>query len=370
MDAMREHGLHETISFIFTRAELVELVGDVPVANAVALANPMRAEASLLRTHMLPGLLDALAINHARHAREVALFERGRVYAFAAKDVDEGPTAAADRAAAGRAHARRRAALAGSAARRGALARCDARGLGAVLVERSPAWHEARVSPARAPVSWLHPGAQAEIAIGEDVVGRFGRVHPALSERWDLPAAIAPVYGELWLERVPGPRVPVFTAPPRFPSTARDVSLDLAATVPAATVVDAIHRAHAEVASAADDRPRPATGDRATSRSSCSRTGAARASPPVGGAPVAPALPRARAIRDRRRSSVAACRGHRARPVAPATAGCVARSTLSASQARSAVKTIRARAGHGHGHGLKMAVALAQPPIFSKDAHP
>ena len=226
----------------------------------------MRAEASLLRTHMLPGLLDALAINFARHAREVALFERGRVYSFAAKDVADGPTAAADRKLP--VEHTRIAVLRSPGARPepDALARSDARGLGAVLVDAlARVGHEARVLPARAPVSWLHPGAQAEIAIGEDVVGRFGRVHPALSDRWDLPPAAAAVYGELWLERVPGPHVPGFAALPRFPSTARDVSLDLAATVPAATIVDAIHRAYAEVASAADDPPRLATGDRATS---------------------------------------------------------------------------------------------------------
>jgi phenylalanyl-tRNA synthetase beta chain len=117
-------------------------------------------------------------------------------------------------------------------------------------------------------VPWLHPGAQAEIAIASaherTIVGRFGRVHPSLLRRWDLPAAAAPVYGELWLERVPPPRVPTYTPLPRFPATARDLSLDLSDAVPAARVVDAI--VDAERAIAASDRtgdpPRLAMGDR------------------------------------------------------------------------------------------------------------
>ncbi len=265
VDAMREHGLHETISFVFTRPEVIEAVGDVPLAHAVALANPMRVEASYLRTHMLPGLLDALGINLARHAREVALFERGRVYAFVPRDVVDGPTAAADRRLP--AEPTRLAVLRSPGARpdRDAIARAEPRELGATLVEAlARVGHAARIVPARTPVAWLHPGAQAEVEIENAVVGRFGRVHPSVVDRWDLPAAAEPVYGELWLERVPVPRVPTYVPLPRFPSTARDVSFDLAVDVPAATVVAAIVAAHRELSSSGDDPPRLATGDRAT----------------------------------------------------------------------------------------------------------
>lgn len=266
VDAMREHGLHETISFVFTRPETIEAVGEVPLAHAVALANPMRVESSYLRTHMLPGLLDALAINLARHAREVALFERGRVYAFAPREVPDGPTAAADRRLP--TEPTRLAVLRSPGARPDAeaIARAAAGEIGATLVNAlARVGHVARVVPARTPVAWLHPGAQAELAIDDDVVvGRFGRVHPAVSDRWDLPVASAPVYGELWLERVPAPRVPTYVPLPRFPSTARDVSFDLATNVPAATVVAAIVAAHRELSASGDDPPRLATGDRAT----------------------------------------------------------------------------------------------------------
>jgi phenylalanyl-tRNA synthetase beta chain len=281
VDAMREHGLHETISFVFTRPEVIESVGEVALAEAVALANPMRVEASFLRTHMLPGLLDALAINLARHAREVALFERGRVYAFVPHDVPAGPTAAADRRLPF--EPTRLAVLRSPGARpdRDAIARADPREVGATLVESlARVGHAARVVAARTPVAWLHPGAQAELAIDDAIVGRFGRVHPSVADRWDLPAAAAPVYGELWLEHVPTPRVPTYAPLPRFPSTARDLSLDLAASVPAATVVAAIVDAHRELAvrggpelavrggpelpASGDDPPRLATGDRAT----------------------------------------------------------------------------------------------------------
>lgn len=285
MDALRELGLHETISSVFTRPEIADAVGDIGAREAVALANPMRSEASVLRTHMLPGLLDALAVDVARHAREVALFERGRIYGFVPHEIAEGtPTTREDRKLPS--EPTRIAVLRSPGPRpdpkldADAIGRAGPRELGALLVDAlARLGHTARVVPAGNPVAWLHPGAQAEIAALVDgaprLVGRFGRVHPSLVRRWDLPAAAAPVYGELWLECVPPPRVPTFAALPRFPATARDLSLDLADAVPAAVVVDAIVQAERAIAaehdsSASDaamrsDPPRLATGDRTAS---------------------------------------------------------------------------------------------------------
>src|SRR5262249_47657367 len=152
----------------------------------VRIANPMRSEASLLRTHLLPGLLDALALNVARHGREVALFECGRVYAFTPdREIVAGPTAEQDRKLPSESI---RLAVLRSPGRRGeddAIARSHPRELGSELVRAlARLGHHARIVPARDPASWLHPGAQAEIAIDDAIVGRFGRVHPRLGERW------------------------------------------------------------------------------------------------------------------------------------------------------------------------------------------
>jgi len=46
----------------------------------VEAANPLRAEESVLRTRILPGLLRAVAFNRAHGITDVALFEMGRVF--------------------------------------------------------------------------------------------------------------------------------------------------------------------------------------------------------------------------------------------------------------------------------------------------
>lgn len=57
-------------------------------ARAIGLANPMVAEESVLRTHLLPGLLEALRRNVGRGNEGVRLFELGAV--FAAREPEAG----------------------------------------------------------------------------------------------------------------------------------------------------------------------------------------------------------------------------------------------------------------------------------------
>ena len=51
-----------------------------PLACAVALANPLSADLGVMRTALLPGLVDALARNRARQQNRVRLFELGKVF--------------------------------------------------------------------------------------------------------------------------------------------------------------------------------------------------------------------------------------------------------------------------------------------------
>jgi phenylalanyl-tRNA synthetase beta chain len=54
--------------------------GGAPLDRLVRSANPLRAEESVLRTGILPGLLRAVAYNRSHGLADVALFEIGRVF--------------------------------------------------------------------------------------------------------------------------------------------------------------------------------------------------------------------------------------------------------------------------------------------------
>lgn len=78
-DALVGAGLSEAITLpLVARADL-ERAG-APLDRVVEAANPLRAEESVLRTRILPGLLRALAFNRLHGLSDVGLFEVGRVF--------------------------------------------------------------------------------------------------------------------------------------------------------------------------------------------------------------------------------------------------------------------------------------------------
>ena len=70
-------GYNETISLTFISHEDAERFGESPV---IELENPLSEEASVMRTSLVPGMLNMLAYNLNRGSNEVRLFEAGNVF--------------------------------------------------------------------------------------------------------------------------------------------------------------------------------------------------------------------------------------------------------------------------------------------------
>jgi len=276
-DGLREAGLHEIVSLAFVAEDkLQHFEEDVPEARYVRVANPMRG-AGVMRTHLLPGLLDALAHNAARHGRPVRLFEIGRVYAwpkgqvhperFPAGTRDVDVQLPEERTIAGLLlHAGSHASSTGGPEPRtlsGAVAQALERfGLSLHL-------SQAHLSQGPA-VSWLHPGVQARMAVtvrhaaasvpgaaeGHVMVGVVGELHPDLVAAWGLPEGSRPVYAELDVAALPAGEVALAREIPRFPATSRDLSLEIPLGLPAAEVVLALRAGAAAQALTGEDPPR------------------------------------------------------------------------------------------------------------------
>ena len=82
-DALAGHGLHEIVGWSFTEPAVLERLripaGD-PLAEVVALRNPLSESQSILRPTLLCSLLDAAAHNIARDGPDLEIFESGTVY--------------------------------------------------------------------------------------------------------------------------------------------------------------------------------------------------------------------------------------------------------------------------------------------------
>ncbi len=76
-------GFFEVINFSFTRPEVFDrlrLPGDHPLRRVVRLRNPLSEDASILRTFLLPSLLENLRWNENRSLRHVRIFEIARTF--------------------------------------------------------------------------------------------------------------------------------------------------------------------------------------------------------------------------------------------------------------------------------------------------
>jgi phenylalanyl-tRNA synthetase beta chain len=222
-DELSALGLAEIVSWGFVpRSQLAPL--GAGLSEGVVVKNPISADYEVMRTSLLPGLVDAAKRNVARGIADVGLYEVGPVVRRAAdaKEPPAEPTYAA-------------AILVG----RGAgwlkpgdpLEFADAK-LVAFELLRALGIAEPRVTPAGGGL--LHPGVGATLHVGgaPEPVGQVGELHPRVARALGLEARA--FYLEVLLDAVAGKRRPVRSVPPpRYPSVTRDISFWIDVTVTA-----------------------------------------------------------------------------------------------------------------------------------------
>jgi phenylalanyl-tRNA synthetase beta chain len=229
-----ELGLSEAVTYGFVSPKDLERVGAPP--SAVPLANPLTDERSVMRTSLLPGLLQIVESAFRRGHAEARLFTIGARFLPGSGELpEERPSFAA--------------LLVG--VRRSWLAKpepfdvWDAKGIALEIVERVTR-RAARVA-SEAPehrAAHLHPRGAADVLVDDRVVGRFGPLHPDVLRAFDLevPGAVVveldlPLLGGVVQE---APRfAPIF----RMPAVTRDVALVVHEDVPAASVEQLIRNA-------------------------------------------------------------------------------------------------------------------------------
>ena len=209
-----DRGLLEAINYSFMGEEHLDrlrLDDDDCRRRASRVANPLVASQEMMRTTLIPGLLDNLQTNFSHSRQDVALFEIGRRYF---EETGEQQTVAM--------------ALTGRRDHHWTGDRTwdffDVKGLVESMV--TP-WDIDDTSWGRPEVDepYLHPGVQAQWMWKDRILGFVGRLHPAVeqSEGFEQPVFVA----ELDLATIAdaGPRRPVAESPPKYPAVVRDFAL-------------------------------------------------------------------------------------------------------------------------------------------------
>ena len=247
-------GLTEVLSFPFIGVSELDGLGLAPDdsrRSAVSLANPLDADRALMRTTLLPGLLDTVLRNLSRGTRDLSVFEIGSVF-LPRSNAPAPPDPAVDHKPDPVALAALNAALPHQPLHLAIVLAGSAEHPGWWGAGRPAGWADAveyarrvaevsgvQVRVVAADQAPWHPGRCASIRVGDWPIGYAGELAPAVIERLGLPPRTAAI--ELNLDGLPERQPPVAPAISPYPPVHLDVALVVDATTPARAVTDALH---------------------------------------------------------------------------------------------------------------------------------
>ncbi len=239
-EGARALGYSETISYTLVAPRVTAAFS---LYEPVRVANPLSEEASVLRSSLLPSLLNAVEWNLNRGARSVRLFELGKAYREEGRDYQELPVLGL--------------AVSGPAAPLSLHAPAREFGffdLKGDLEQLLELFEYRRLYFDSDPgVDYYHPGRAARAAMDGQTVARCGEIHPriAAERKFRQPVLVA----ELFLDRLcrQGLRRPAYQPPPRVPAVDRDLSLLVPEGVTFEAVLQSARRL--EIAELVDAQP-------------------------------------------------------------------------------------------------------------------
>jgi phenylalanyl-tRNA synthetase beta chain len=228
-------GFNEVINFSFASNSDIQKL-NLPASDrrsaAVALLNPLVDEHAVMRTTLLPGLLQTTARNFSLRNLNLRLFEMRRVYwVCPGAELPEEPLHVAG-------------IMAGLRAPEGwnqTKEPVDFYDLKGVVEAVAALFKLPQLTFVQGGVEpFYHPGKSAAILCEDRLLGTLGEIHPDVQEAFELDKPV--YYFELdfaGLVELSAEVLPV-TPPSRFPDTYRDIAMLLDEQTPAAAVVDCI----------------------------------------------------------------------------------------------------------------------------------
>jgi phenylalanyl-tRNA synthetase beta chain len=203
-------GYDEAMSWTFIGREDAQAF---TAGQVLELANPISDEAAVMRTSLLPGMLQMLAWNLNRGSNDVRLFEAGHVFERIGDRVDE----------------RKRISLGATGNAETADWKTGPRPYGFFdmkgdVEQLLNAFEHRALYFDQHAAEFFHPGRSARAVMDGATVARFGQLHPELAAARKLRQDV--YIAEIYLERLyqRALRSPRYTPIPRYPAVDRDFS--------------------------------------------------------------------------------------------------------------------------------------------------
>ena len=206
-EACRALGYDEIITYSFISPSYYDKIGwakDDPRRDSLKILNPLGEDTSIMRTTVLPSMLEIMARNYALRNASVRLYELGRIY-------NKRPDGLADEP---------------KILSLGAYGGMDFYRLkGAVeAVLRALRIENVRFAAERENPSY-HPGRCARVYAGDTLLGVLGQIHPLIAKNYGVEPEL--YCAELSFDALLSTRgaTPVYRPLPRYPAVTRDLSL-------------------------------------------------------------------------------------------------------------------------------------------------
>lgn len=231
-DICRMAGFDESMSHSFISPKFydaINLPADDVRRISTTILNPLGEDFSVMRTTVLPSMLDNLAHNHAHRNAAASLFEMGTIYTPAVRDGKADPEILP--------HEEKILTL-------GTYGSMDFYQFKGVVEAVCRELGVADVSfTADKENPSYHPGRCAKVFAGEACIGVFGAVHPLVSKKYGIGGEV--LAAELSVDALFDHADPVklYHALPKFPASTRDIAVLCDDAIPVASLEKVIQRA-------------------------------------------------------------------------------------------------------------------------------
>ena len=222
-EALVRQGFYEAVTYSFVSPETQAILD--PHQETLALSNPISADMSVMRTRLLPGLIQALRYNINRQQQRIRLFETGLCFIPESDGLQQKTHIAA--------------VITGSRDNEGWLSRSEAvdfydiKGYLESILRLSD---QSKYQFVKTSNPILHPGQGADVVYNNQQIGFIGALHPAVMPKLDL---VQPVFlFELELAPILRSKLPKFVEMSKFPSIRRDIAITVDTDISVQSLID------------------------------------------------------------------------------------------------------------------------------------
>ena len=214
--AVRALGYDEIITYSFispTYYDKIRMPKDSSLRNSLKILNPLGEDSSIMRTTILPSMLEIIARNHSYRNKSARLYELGKIYLPREDGLADEPK----------------------------YLSLGAYGDGVDFFSFKGSietlLHELRITDVKYVACTdndsYHPGRCAKVYAGETYLGVFGQIHPLVAANYGMDTEV--YTAELSFDAMYEKRgdIPVYQPLPKFPAVTRDIAVvcDEAVTV-------------------------------------------------------------------------------------------------------------------------------------------